>query len=224
MSPRESRAARLRSTPTWPGALVGPVFFLLAAWFVWGPHGRELPGSPPAPLDPARISIEPRREILSDPPRIEIGGVERMCMDCHRLFEPSEDPPAAPAMHKNIHLDHGINDQCRNCHAIEERNELVLHDGSLVHYSQSERLCAKCHGPTYRDWLRGAHGRTNGYWDAERGEVRRLKCSQCHDPHHPRSPAMDPIVPLPGPRVPHGASVEPASTHGEDPLNPRSHR
>jgi hypothetical protein len=34
-----------------------------------------------------------------------------------------------------------------------------------------------------------------------RGEQNRLKCSQCHDPHNPTVPAMDPIAPLPGPRA-----------------------
>lgn len=41
-------------------------------------------------------------------------------------------------------------------------------------------MCAKCHGPRYREWQQGAHGRSNGYWDNTRGESRRLGRTECH--------------------------------------------
>ena len=186
---------------TWSSALVGPVFLSLAAWFLWGPDVVEIPRGMPSSIDRGLISTEPRRQILGDPPTIEVEGSRRTCADCHSLFMPSEDDLADPVLHGHIRLNHGINDRCRNCHDIRDRNRLVLHGGELVSYSESHLLCAKCHGPTYRDWERGSHGRTNGYWDSSRGELNRLKCSQCHDPHNPTVPAMDPIAPLPGPRA-----------------------
>ena len=65
-------------------------------------------------------------------------------------------------------------------------------------YDQVQDLCASCHGPTYRDWEKGIHGRTNGYWDTSKGEQTRLVCTQCHDPH---APAFGKLVPLPGPNT-----------------------
>ena len=138
---------------------------------------------------------------LVDPPMILLNGFERTCMDCHRVFPPRDIAPEDLQQHRHIRLDHGINDACRNCHDVENRDRLVLRGGESIGYDDVERLCAKCHGPTYRDWEIGTHGRSNGYWDPSRGERRRLACTECHDPHVPRSPAMDPINPLPGPNT-----------------------
>lgn len=197
---RESTESR--SPPGWPSALVGPGFLLLAAWFLRGPDTVRVPAGEPVAVDPAQLSIAPRREVLGDVPSIEVDGVQRTCVECHALFEPSVETPKVLKIHAGVHLDHGINDRCRNCHHLQDRDMLVLHDGREIRFSESEFLCAKCHGPTFRDWELGAHGRSNGYWDLTRGERVRLKCSQCHDPHNPRVPAMDPLVPLPGPRDP----------------------
>ncbi len=200
--------------PCWAGALVAPVFLALAVWFLLGPDGIDLPAEEPSAIDPALLATTPRREILGDPPVILIDGFQRTCMECHRLFQPREDGTSLQLMqHRHIKLDHGINDRCRNCHHVEDRDRLVLHDGTVIGYSDVVTLCSKCHGPTFRDWQRGAHGRTNGYWDASRGEVRRLGCTECHDPHTPRVPALDPMRPLPGPRAPrmgpsHGGRLE----------------
>ena len=53
---------------------------------------------------------------------------------------------------------------------------------------QPTMLCAKCHGPHYREWGLDVHGRVNGHWGAEWGEQRKLDCIQCHDPHDPKPP------------------------------------
>lgn len=195
------RASRIGGVAEWASLLVGPAFLLLAAWFVWGSHSRFMPNEPAAPIDRSRLSTEPRREKLGDPPTITIHGERRTCNDCHRLFTPSGHTPASLREHADVRLNHGINDRCRNCHSVENRNKLVLHDGTEIGFRESSTLCAKCHGPTFRDWERGAHGRTNGFWDSSRGTVRRLDCSECHDPHDPRYPAMEPIRPLPGPHT-----------------------
>lgn len=200
-SPQPTKPYPPDSAPAsgWMPVWVGMAFFALAGWFLLGPDMLDIPDKKVTSIDPELLSTAPRRAILSDPPTIRIDGFDRTCMDCHQLFPPRPDPPVALAQHKHIVLDHGINKQCRNCHHPENRNLLVMHGGETIGYDHVEQLCAKCHGPTYRDWQRGSHGRTNGYWDSSRGEVRRIRCTECHDPHNPRVPAMDPIAPLPGP-------------------------
>lgn len=204
-SPR-FRARGLNAMPSphktpWISRLIAPGFLAVAVWFVAGPQLDRLPLSVPAAVSVDQLSTEPRRTALGDPPFTVVNGFERTCMDCHRLFPPSDDPPRKLMQHAGIVLNHGINDRCRNCHDDRDRDRLVLNDGSPLPFSRAVELCAKCHGPTYRDWQRGMHGRTNGYWDVRSGAPRRLGCTECHDPHNPRSPAMDPIRPLPGPNT-----------------------
>ena len=112
------------------------------------------------------------------------------------LFDSSTVGQSQFKQHEHIVLDHGLNDTCVNCHDVENRNKLALRNGETIGYDQVQLLCAKCHGTVFRDWQAGTHGRTDGYWDSERGERVRVVCTQCHDPH---SPAYDPMVPLPGP-------------------------
>jgi hypothetical protein len=122
-------------------------------------------------------------------------------MDCHMLFPAMDEPPERLQQHTDIVLDHGINDRCRNCHDTVNRDRLVLQSGESIPFSEVVELCAKCHGPTYRDWQRGMHGRTNGFWNVVMGDAWRLNCIECHDPHNPRFPAMDPLIPLPPPNT-----------------------
>jgi len=203
----------------WTRHVIGPAFLLLAAWFLWGPELEPLPETRGMAVHGDVLSTTPRRQMLSDPPTIFIDGFERTCMDCHIIFPPREDPPARLLRHDHVALDHGINDRCRNCHDVNDRDRLVLRSGRSIPYSQVVELCASCHGPTYRDWQRGMHGRTDGYWNVELGPQHRLSCSECHDPHNPRVPAMDPLEPLPSPltlRMSHARHAEPA--HAGDAL------
>lgn len=206
-----------RGAPVWTGWLIAPAFLLLAAWMYWGPDLLDLPESKPLHVDRAALSIEPRRQPLTDPPTIVLNGFEQTCTSCHQLFPPKEDDRAGRELlqHTHIRLDHGINDRCRNCHDRDDRSRLVLRSGETIPYARVVELCAKCHGPTYRDWMRGMHGRTDGYWDTSLGEARRLTCNSCHDPHDPRVPAMDPLRPLPGPRALR-AEHRPAEAHTGD--------
>ena len=204
MSSERSQTAPTRyGKPIRPqaGWFVGPIFIALAVWFVIGPQGSALPAPMGTPVDRSVLTTAPRRAPVDDPPTVRIDGFERTCMSCHRMFPPREVPAGNLLQHRHIVLAHGINNRCRNCHHDDDRDLLVLRDDSTIPYGRVVELCAQCHGPTYRDWQRGAHGRTNGYWDARRGEVRRLGCTECHDPHQPRVPAMDPLAPLPGPQA-----------------------
>ena len=66
-----------------------------------------------------------------------------------------------------------------------------LADGRKLPFSEAQLLCAQCHGPQARDYLHGAHGGMNGYWDKARGT--RNTCTDCHDPHAPLYPAWTPV-------------------------------
>ncbi|MCP4453999.1 MAG: hypothetical protein GY809_21270 [Planctomycetes bacterium] len=91
-----------------------------------------------------------------------------------------------------------MNVYCSNCHDMDDRNLLVVDGGQTIPYDQVDRLCAKCHGPTFRDWQKGMHGKTMDFWARDMGTPRRLGCTECHDPH---TPAFAPMAPLPGPHT-----------------------
>jgi len=177
--------------------VIPAAFVLLAAWFLVDP-GTALPEpAPAAPVRDADIATTPLRPAPPDRTVIDVGGVGLRCSECHKLFESPPITHRTLNQHTHVVLEHGMNDRCLNCHAREDRNKLALHGGRLVGFDDAPLLCGKCHGPAYRDWEAGLHGRTNGYWDERAGEPRRLGCLECHDPH---APAFDGIAPLPGPR------------------------
>ena len=173
-------------------------FFVLAAWFLFGADDGmpELEWTPAVPAE--AISTAPPRTILSDPPLVRIGGYDQRCSDCHALFDSASETPPALKQHEDIVLDHGLNDRCLNCHSTKDRDKLVLHGEREIGYDAVVDLCAKCHGPTFRDWERGVHGKTLGSWEIGSAAARRLLCTECHDPHAPAFPAYEP---LPGPRT-----------------------
>jgi hypothetical protein len=176
------------------------VFLALTAWFLVGAPAAapELELAPAAVIPPGSLSTAPPRTPPMGVPTTRIGGVDQRCSDCHALFETSPDADGERRQHADVVLRHGINDHCLDCHDREDRNRLSLGRDGSVGFEEAPRLCARCHGTTFRDWERGTHGRTNGYWDTSRGEQRRLACNECHDPH---APAFGKFVPLPGPRT-----------------------
>lgn len=118
------------------------------------------------------------------------------CMECHKLFPAKWHYDRPMAEHQDIKLQHGENRFCLNCHHPQNRTAFVDYDGSEIAQGDVVLLCAKCHGPTYRDWKAGVHGRQNGFWKANQGEKTKLRCIQCHDPHSPKFQAMKPLPPL----------------------------
>ena len=116
------------------------------------------------------------------------------CMECHRSLKANWHLPDQLMEHRGLELKHGTNRFCLNCHHPENRNVYVDYDGSEIAEEEVVLLCAKCHGPQHRDWMKGAHGRRNGYWDTSRGESSKLSCIQCHDPHDPAFKAMEPLT------------------------------
>jgi len=180
--------------------LVGPTLLLLGLAIFLSPRLVSIPLAEPAVVLPSQIDPAPLRKPLSRPPTIRVAGYQKNCMDCHALFQSRTKTPFAMFQHREIQraMDHGTNRRCYNCHDLKSRDKLVLDDGTLVGFDHAELVCAKCHGTTYRDWQRGAHGKTEGYWDASLGKPNRFICTQCHDPH---APAFGKFKPLPGPHT-----------------------
>lgn len=142
------------------------------------------------------------------PLRLRRSGFQYKCSECHRLFESPLKQEPRVAEHTDLILTHGRNDYCFNCHHKANRDVYTDYDGSEIPASEPARLCAKCHGTTYRDWLVGVHGRITGSWKSTQREGTRILCIQCHDPHSPKFPALKP---LPGP-----AGGRPHATGGEE--------
>ncbi len=136
-------------------------------------------------------------------------GADLSDFDCYACHDKKKPPPLrldtngviiVAKEHPDIvmgHGRHGRNNNCFNCH--NETNLVLLQprDGRELTFSDSPQLCGSCHGPTYRDWEAGAHGRTSGYWDPARVNDRQRKaCVNCHNPHSTRFPSRKPA---PGP-------------------------
>lgn len=130
------------------------------------------------------------------PLRLRRGSFEFKCSECHRLFESPSRQEKRVAEHTDLILDHGRNNYCFNCHHKTNRDVYTDHDGSEIPSNEPARLCAKCHGTTYRDWLVGAHGKVIETWNPAQRDEKRVLCIQCHDPHSPKFPELKP---MPGP-------------------------
>mgnify|MGYP000054367479 CR=1 FL=1 len=196
-----------------------PLVLLIAAAALWaGPWEFTNPAAPSAPTPAWAIDPTPvRRPKLR--PEIDLAGFTYHCSDCHRHFASPPETVRSLTQHRHIELRHGINTRCFNCHHLTNRDALVDDWGREIPFDQPQLVCAKCHGPVYRDWLNGSHGRTNGYWDASAGRRDRRKCIECHDPHVPPFP---PMPPAPGPNTLRMGDQSPVDHHGgtPNPLRP----
>jgi len=205
-NPTPSPAGRSQRIVYVLGAMV-LVFFGLAAVFL-----GDLWGHPPARqqialVDKSFLETTPWRQTYSDLVKAKEDLSDYDCYGCHDKNKP---PPLrfdanhiliVPDEHKNIVMGHGSHDRnnlCYNCHNEANLETLQIRDGRVLKFDNIPPLCGSCHGPTYRDWEAGAHGRTNGYWDRSQGPMQRLVCANCHNPHAPRIPTR---VPAPGPHA-----------------------
>lgn len=155
------------------------------------------PVPPPEPVPAWAKDPRPVRQ-PNFKPEYPVAGFTYQCMDCHRIIPSPAETFRRLTQHTEIRLNHGINTRCFNCHHPRNRNAFVDDFGAEILWDQPQLLCAKCHGPVYRDWQAGSHGRINGYWDPVRGPQTKLRCIECHDPHHPPFP---PLSPAPGPHT-----------------------
>ena len=176
---------------------MGIIFFLLALSFIfdlWG-FKREVIQHPL--VDPRYFTKEPVRQAKLEPVLIK-DGYQYRCNDCHQTLAPSQIQKSFFSAHPEIELKHGVNNYCLTCHSLNNRESLRDINGNDVPFSQSQIACLQCHGTIYRAWERGVHGRINGYWDKTKGEIKKITCVQCHDPHQPKFKAMHPA---PAPNV-----------------------
>jgi len=131
------------------------------------------------------------------------------CYACHEKDKPlklefdAESNVILAKEHRDLVMGHGRhkrNNNCFNCHDETNLEFLQTRDGHQVKLVDSPALCGSCHGPTYRDWEAGVHGRTSGYWKRDLGSIDRKVCTSCHDPHSPAFPGR---APAPGPHSLH---------------------
>lgn len=185
--------------------LLAICFSLLTVAFL-GNLGGESPKIAPIPLvDTNFLSTATTRQSYGD---LVKAGEDLSDFDCYACHEEGKPPPLRfdtnhniiiPQEHSDIVMHHGSherNNNCFNCHNENNLTLLQTRDGREVNFMNSQLLCGSCHGPTYRDWEAGVHGRTSGYWDRALGPYDRKICVNCHNPHSPKFPGRKPA---PGP-------------------------
>ena len=124
------------------------------------------------------------------------------CSGCHEGMPVNPKRRELRDEHTGIVFEHDSKNRwCLDCHNASNRDKLKLASGTLVDFSKSYLLCGQCHGPTFRDWKAGIHGKRAGYWN---GKKTYFLCVHCHNPHSPR---VKPIVPFPAPEPPKGAPL-----------------
>lgn len=188
--------------------LLGFAFFLFVSRF---PFHSPVPA---ALSVPARFTDTAPIRHPDAQPDYQAGVYTYRCNDCHAIIPPPKsDQGRTVIQHQEIHLEHGINTACLNCHDPTNRDMFAGSVGVEIPWDQPQLLCAKCHGPVYRDWQHGSHGRINGYWDPSRGTQVRRKCIECHDPHRPPFP---PLEPAPGPHTLRMGNHEEAAHSGQN--------
>jgi nitrate/TMAO reductase-like tetraheme cytochrome c subunit len=118
------------------------------------------------------------------------------CGTCHATVPTNREHGLADLLptkfHAGLHYQHG-GLSCVSCHNADNYDVLRLADGRPVPFANAEQLCAQCHGPQTRDYLHGSHGGMTGYWDRRKGERQRNTCTDCHDPHAPAYPLLQPV-------------------------------
>ncbi len=174
---------------------VPAVFFVCAVVLAINPLPFRSPVSEAVSVPASATDTTPVRQPNMQP-SYHVAVYTYRCSDCHAII--AQSPSASYRMvtqHTEIRLQHGINTRCLNCHHETNRDAFAGEGGEEIPWNQPQLLCAKCHGPVYRDWQDGAHGRTNGYWNTNLGVQTRRKCIECHDPHQPPFPHLQPAPP-----------------------------
>jgi len=197
------------------------VFLGLAAAFLSNSWGHPPPLAPIPLVDAAFTNTATVR--VSAAELIRTGG-DTSGLQCNACHDPSKPVKLKfddkqnlilPTEHEDIVMGHGQhnrNNNCFNCHDETNLELLQTRDGRQLKIEESTPLCGSCHGPTYRDWERGIHGRTSGYWQRAAGPIKREDCVSCHNPHSPKFPSR---APAPPPHPLHGAPPTSTVAKGE---------
>ncbi len=159
---------------------------------------------------PPEVKLDAEHRIVLPREHADLIISMRNCAECHSKNEAvalnydATGNVIVPEAHQGLlAMAHGRNfrnENCYNCHDRNQLDQLHTPEGAKLKFDQATLLCAGCHGPTYRDWEVGVHGRTSGYWDRQAGPIQRVQCTSCHDPH---APAFTGIIPMPGPHLLH---------------------
>lgn len=113
------------------------------------------------------------------------------CSSCHEGLEVNTKRRELTEAHQDIRLHHAENVRwCLDCHNPADRDRLRLANGDPVEFTESYVLCGQCHGPTYRDWKAGIHGKRTGYFSG--GKAMYYLCVNCHNPHDPKFKSIKP--------------------------------
>jgi hypothetical protein len=180
------------------------VFAGLATLFLSNSWGRSAPRAAIPLVEKALLDSATVRRSYADLVRAKEDLSDFDCYGCHEKNQP---PPLRfdenhkliiPDEHKDVvmgHGSHGRNNNCFNCHNETDLTTLQPRDGRVLKFEESTELCGSCHGPTYRDWDSGAHGRINGYWNTALGAAVKKDCVNCHNPHSPKFPGRKPLPP-----------------------------
>jgi len=206
------------ASPTQTGRyalILSAALLVTAALMLWHPWI-------PRPSLPERTDVDPHftnpATVRKVPPHLlftDEDGEQQRCSECHEdhdgLLGDNADPThTVGEPHEKVVLHHGKNNRCFNCHQKDRRDYFSDYAGNPIEVRGPDgkrdlakevlQLCPKCHGPHYRDWLNGSHGRRSGYWDTSKGARQAQPCIACHDPHWPR---FKPLAPAPGPQTLH---------------------
>jgi len=182
---------------------------------VWG-HPQSLAVN--APVDPAFTNTATVRMSGAELDRTGGDTSGFGCYTCHDKKKPivlnfdAEKNIVLSEAHKDLTLKHGRhnrNNICFNCHDESNLERLQTRDGRELKIMDSSPLCGSCHGPTFRDWEAGAHGRISGFWARNVGAIQRQDCVSCHDPHSPKFPPQKP-APRPNPLRPVDGKIAPS--------------
>jgi hypothetical protein len=191
------------------------VFVLLAAAFLLDLWGHPPVLKPNPPVDPAYVKSDTVRRSYAELVKAKEDLSDFDCYGCHEKGKPpvlkfdANHKLIVPKEHENIVMAHGRhnrNNNCFNCHDEQNLERFQARDGQELKFSESTPLCGSCHGPTYRDWEAGVHGRTGGSWARTAGQWRRQDCVSCHNPHSPKFPGRQP-APGPTPLRPWGPAI-----------------
>lgn len=169
------------------------------------------PPQQPAQLHP--VVIKPGPAV----PRLDTGlkdaagnALMATCSTCHNTTTPNKKRNTAHDLfqaHRGLNYEHG-GLTCLSCHNAANYDTLHLADGDDIPFPEVMRLCGQCHGTQKRDYDHGSHGGMNGHWDRAKGGRIRNNCVNCHDPHHPAFPLVQPVF-HPRDRI----SVPPSTDH-----------
>jgi hypothetical protein len=185
------------------------VFLGLAVAFIFDLWGTPRRLQPIPLVDKSFLDSATVRQSYAELKRT---GADLSDFDCYGCHEKAKPPPLRydenhnliiPKEHENIVMGHGRhnrNNNCYNCHDEHNLERFQIRDGRELTFANSTPLCGSCHGPTYRDWEAGAHGRKSGGW-ARNIQAQRQDCVACHNPHSPKIPPRKP-APAPNPLWP----------------------